>query len=163
MYWRRWIRRIIEDMEREMEFMEREMERLLREAKPGRGPYVYGFSLTVGPDGRPVFRTFGNVPRVTGEEGYRTPFVDVIHDREAGEIKVIAEIPGVSKEDIKVRASEDRVEISAERGERRYRASVDLPAEVDVESARATYNNGVLEVTFKTKEKKRPGREIAVE
>lgn len=165
-YWSRWFRRIMEDLEREFEMFERELDRMLsRVSKEGAeviGPYVYGFSVTIGPEGVPIVRTFGNVPRA--EEGYRTPFVDVIVDDKANQVRVIAELPGVSKEDIDINATEKTVEIKAERGERKYRAVVDLPVEVDVGSAKASYNNGVLEITFRPKREIRPkGTKIKVE
>ncbi|HDI85849.1 MAG TPA: Hsp20/alpha crystallin family protein [Candidatus Korarchaeota archaeon] len=166
MYWSRWFRRIIEDLEREFERFEMELDRMFSSVGSGRGeaigPYVYGFSVTIGPEGVPVVRTFGNVPRA--EEGYRTPFVDVILDEKANQVRVIAELPGVSKEDIDINATERSVEIRAERGDRKYRAVVDLPVEVDVNSAKASYNNGVLEITFKPRREVRPkGTKIKVE
>ena len=166
MYWSRWFRKIMEDLEREFERFEMELDRMFssvgREQGEVIGPYVYGFSVTIGPEGVPVVRTFGNVPKA--EEGYRTPFVDVILDEKANQVRVIAELPGVSKEDIDVNATERRVEIRAERGDRKYRAVVDLPVEVDVSSAKATYNNGVLEITFKPRREVRPkGTKIKVE
>ena len=38
------------------------------------GPFVYGYSMTVGPDGRPKVREFGNVkpPFQGGRSGFRT-------------------------------------------------------------------------------------------
>ncbi len=166
MYWSRWFRRIMEDLEREFERFEMELDRMFSSVGSGRGevigPYVYGFSVTIGPEGVPVVRTFGNVPKA--EEGYRTPFVDVILDEKANQVRVIAELPGVSKEDIDVNATERSVEIRAERGDRKYRAVVDLPVEVDVNSAKASYNNGVLEITFKPRREVRPkGTKIKVE
>jgi len=165
-YWSRWFRRIMEDLEREFERFEMELDRMFSSVGRGRGevfgPYVYGFSVTIGPEGVPVVRTFGNVPRA--EEGYRTPFVDVIVDEKANQVRVIAELPGVSKEDIDIDATERSVEIRAERGDRKYRAVVDLPIEVDVNSARASYNNGVLEITFKPRrEVRQRGTKIRVE
>ncbi len=166
MFWDRWFRRVFEDIESEIERIEEEFERAFGSLREGtRGPLVYGFSITVGPDGMPVIRRFGNLrPPTSAEEGFRTPFVDVMVDDKANEVKVIAEIPGVSKEDVKIRSTEKRVEISAERGDRKYRAEVDLPVEVDVNSGRAKYNNGVLEITFRPKEELKPeGTEIKVE
>jgi HSP20 family protein len=39
-----------------------------------------------------------------------------------------------------------------------------LPPEADIETVRSTYNNGILEITFKKKEQTKPkGKEIKVE
>jgi len=159
--WDRWFR----DVFREIEYELRRMKRLLDkhfEELTSEGPYVYGFSVAIGPEGRPVVRTFGSRPGRRGERGYRTPFIDVIKDEKEGEVRVIAEMPGVEKDDIEVRADVRSVSIKAERNGRRYRANIDLPVDVDPSSARAKYKNGILEVTLKTSEKPK-GRKIPVE
>jgi HSP20 family protein len=39
-----------------------------------------------------------------------------------------------------------------------------VPEDIDIESARSNYNNGVLEITFKKKEQQKPqGRQINIE
>ena len=115
-----------------------------------RRPYVYGFSLSVGPDGKPVIREFGNVqtgwrgPRIREE---REPLVDVMEEDK--DVVVIAELPGVEKGDIKLYAAEDHLTISVDTIERKYHRELTLPARVDPQSARASYKNGVLEVRLK--------------
>ncbi len=168
MWWNRYWKRFLEDMEKDFEDLERMMDEFFSTAKGEgeiRGPYVYGFSITIGPDGKPVIRRFGNVkPPVIEEAGYREPFVDVVVDNKANEVKVIAEIPGVDKEKIEVEATEKLVRIKAENGDRKYRTQVDLPVEVDPKSARAKYNNGILEITLKPKSPIREeGTKIKVE
>jgi len=87
------------------------------------GPFVYGYSITIGPDGKPIIREFGNVrPSITGgrfslkEE--REPLVDVITTD--NEVKVIVELPGVNKEDIKLTATEKSLNINAQSPDRKY-------------------------------------------
>ncbi|ADC64400.1 heat shock protein Hsp20 [Ferroglobus placidus DSM 10642] len=133
------------------ERMMRDFEEIVRKAESGEiKPIVRGFSIRIGPDGKPEIREFGTKPviREAGVEE-RKPLVDVIETDD--EVQVIAEMPGVSKEDIEVNASETKLEIKAEGENRRYYEVVDLPAEVDPESAKARYNNGVLEVILKKK------------
>lgn len=122
------------------------------------GPFVYGYSVKIGPDGKPEVREFGNVkpsrfgPRVTGE---REPLVDVIETD--GEVRVVAELPGVEKNDIKLHGTEDTLTISVDTPQRRYYKEVALPAKVKVKEAKTQYKNGVLEVTMpKTEEEKKP-------
>lgn len=140
------------------------------------GPIVYGYSMTIGPDGKPHVREFGNVkslsnrvhdgdetlrvgPRITTE---REPLADV--NSTDKEVKVILEIPGVKKEDIKVNADYNFVEINANDSQRKYHKTIDLPDDVDINTARSTYNNGILEVTFAKKtNKKSNGREIKID
>jgi len=73
---------LIKQIEEEFEEMEREF---FKAAEKGQvktyGPYVYGFKVTLGPDGKPIVEEFGNVKRLgnrplLSEE--REPLVDVI-------------------------------------------------------------------------------------
>ena len=163
----------IEDLFREMEEMiEREFrelsertprglirEKVLSDGSKVRefGPFVYGYSIKIGPDGRPEIREFGNIkpgvsfgrPRVNIMEE-REPLTDVITTD--GEVKVIAELPGVEKKDIKLHCTEDTLTISVDVPQRKYYKKVELPVKVEPKKAKASYKNGVLEVTLKKKE-----------
>ena len=180
-FFRSWLFEDIDEMFREFErMMEEEIKELtskiprdyLRERKlpdgsTGRewGPFVYGYSITIGPDGKPQIREFGNVkptrfgPRIREE---REPLVDVYVTN--GEVKVIAELPGVNKEDIQLHGTEDTLTISVDTPERKYYKEVKLPAKVDPKGAKTSYKNGVLEVTLPKKEERKPkGEPIKVE
>jgi len=150
--------KMLEDMERFMREFERKFLGEVRLGKPGEferyeyGPYIYGFSITIGPDGRPIIREFGNVRRVRGRPAIieeREPLVDVLESD--NEITVVVEMPGVEREKIDVKVSEDgkTLIISASNEKRKYYKEVDLPAKVDPASAKATYRNGVLEVKLR--------------
>lgn len=137
------------------------------------GPLVYGYSVTIGPDGKPEIREFGNIrpglktlgPGVTKPavaiKGSREPLTDIIEEQDA--IKVIAELPGVEKTDINLRISERKLTISAETPRRKYHKVVDLPADVDPKSSKATFKNGILEVTLKKVGGITEGHPISVE
>lgn len=74
-----------------------------------------------------------------------------------GEVKVVAELPGVEKSDVKLHGTEDTLTISVDTPQRKYFKEVRLPAKVDVKETKSTYKNGVLEVTLsKTKEERGP-------
>ncbi|MEM4699679.1 MAG: archaeal heat shock protein Hsp20 [Candidatus Nezhaarchaeales archaeon] len=129
------------------------------------GPLVYGYVATIGPDGKPRISEFGNfkpgpagAPRPTGE---REPLVDVIPSDRA--VQVVAEIPGVEKDDIKLEATEDELVIEAESERYKYRKVLKLPFKVDPKQARATYKNGVLEVVLNRLEERPRGERIKVE
>ena len=137
------------------------------------GPIVYGYSMTIGPDGKPNIREFGNVkspysgrgggfyqqPSISSE---REPLVDVSSTDK--EVKIVAEMPGVKKENIKINAYENTVEITSDDPQRKYHKVIDLPTEADTETVKSTYNNGILEVIFnKKKETKPKGKEIKIE
>ena len=149
-----------------------QMNRLLREATRGDlpdpekgGPYVYGWSLRVGPDGKPRFQEFGNVPEgryVSGETTeairQREPLVDVVEEDEL--ITITAEVPGVDKGDIDLEITEGTLIIKVDQEERKYYKEVQLPAEVDQESATASYRNGILDIELKKIKKTKKGKKI---
>jgi len=196
-WWSRWFRRRrwpffgrsffeeFEEMFREMEeMMQREFEDLskrtpsdlIRERKLPDGstvrewgPFVYGYSITIGPDGKPQIREFGNIkpstrpgrPRIDIREE-REPLVDVMESN--GEVRVIAELPGVEKKDIKLHGTETTLTISVDTPQRKYYKEVELPVEVDPKKAKSSYKNGVLEVSLPKKKKEKPkGEPIKIE
>jgi HSP20 family protein len=104
------------------------------------------------------------------------PFSDI--EETDKEVKISAEMPGVDKKDIKISATEDRIEISAEtekekkeekkgrllteRTYGKYYRRYDLPSHVNPNKIKSTFKNGVLNVTMtKTEVKKKV--EIKVE
>jgi len=94
------------------------------------------------------------------EEVTLAPCVDVYETER--EVVVKAELPGLTKEDVEVQATEDSVTIRGEfkrdeevseegyyRRERRFgrfERSIPLPAEVKPDEAKAKFQNGVLEI-----------------
>ncbi len=172
----------IDDMMREMErafsdqFKELEKElpkSLVRESKTADGgtkkeigPIVYGYSVTIGPDGKPVVREFGNVKKGEGSpwkaiQDKREPLVDVVSSGK--EVRVIAEMPGVSREDIDLTLNEKSLTISVDKEDRRFYKELELPGIVDPKGAKSTYNNGVLEVTIPLKSKGAGGLKLKVD
>ncbi|MEZ0247909.1 MAG: archaeal heat shock protein Hsp20 [Thermoproteus sp.] len=165
---KRW-QKFFEELERQID---EEFQRLAEPRYQGRGKprfYYYGFEITMGPDGKPVVREFGNV-RPRGGEGSGIevvdeiePLTDVVEDN--GKIKVVVEMPGVDKEDIKVRLSNDNrvLIISASGKDRKYYKEIPLPGEVLPDKTKATYRNGVLVVELEKRDKSKGGFEIKVE
>ncbi|MCE4615336.1 MAG: Hsp20/alpha crystallin family protein [Desulfurococcales archaeon] len=145
--------------------IEKELEDMVKKGYV-KGPYVYGVRVTIGPDGVPKVEEFGNVKR-EGDKPVVTneiePLVDVFEDN--GEIIVVAEVPGVSKEDIELKVTSRELIIRAKGKDKKYYKTIDLPKEVIPEKAKASYKNGVLEVRLKAKEtrQKDEGVEVKVE
>ena len=142
------------------------------------GPMVYSYSMTIGADGKPKVREFGNVKSLAGRgtgktniDGSRTntqitaerePLVDV--NSTDTDVKVILEMPGIRKEDIKINAYDGEVEVIANDPQRRYHKTIELPQDADIETAKSKYHNGILEVTFNKKKSTKPkGREIKID
>jgi len=72
-------------------------------------------------------------------------------------LRVVLDMPGVGKDDIKVDTTEDKAVVTAENGSRKYRADIDLKSEVRPETSKAEYKNGVLEISFSLKDKANKG------
>jgi HSP20 family protein len=82
---------------------------------------------------------------------------------EDGSIKVVAELPGVEKQDIKLHATPKTLTSSVDTPQRKYYKEIELPEEVETETAKAIYRNGVLEVTLKKTGKKPKGEPIKID
>ena len=158
---------LIRRFEDEFEDMEKEFEELIKsEGRRPESPYFYGVRIYVGPDGVPHVEQFGNIKKggkgkvILSEE--TEPMVDVMEHGD--EVLIVADMPGVEKDQIKINATEDKLYIRAEGDKRKYYKEVELPAEVDPSTAKATYRNGVLEVRIKKKGGAQPqGVEVKVE
>jgi len=113
-------------------------------------------------------RTYRRPMLVSGESrslAVREPLIDVVDEKD--HYKVIAEMPGIDKNDIDINVTEDaltiRAEIKSEKKkeekgyfyrERRYgsfQRSLTLPGEVIPEKTTAEYKNGILEIKLKKK------------
>ena len=104
------------------------------------------------------------------------PACDVFEDKDA--IKIIAEVPGVTPEDVKISLENNLLTIRGEkkqqaeektervhRYERTYgvfERSFSLPSTVDPDQIQASYQNGILTVNVPKVERARP-REIPVQ
>src|SRR6478752_5985079 len=132
--------RIFEEMDKEFEEAEDMLGRVFRTAREinpsdlvGNFPYYYGYQVTVGPDGKPHVREFGNVrPSSKGLVGQvaaqapsvREPLVDAILDEKQNTLVITAEMPGITKEDIKIHLGDGLVTIHAEKGEKKYHKEI---------------------------------------
>jgi len=137
------------------------------------GSCCYGYTMTVGPDGKPVVKEYGNAkPGLLPTSDTREPLVDIIVDEKEKVVKLIAEMPGVEKTDVKVVVEnkikvvvENKiVDLSAEHDEKKYHVKVPVKHKVDENSAKASYKNGILQIVFKLVEEEKPkGKKVEVE
>ena len=127
-------------------------------------PLFYGCTMTVGPDGKPVVQEYGNVkPDQLPISDTREPIVDTIVDEKEKVVKLIVEMPGVEKTDVKIVVDNKVVDLSAEHGEKKYHVKVPLKHTVDENSAKASYKNGILQLVFKLVAEKQTGKKVEVE
>ena len=126
-------------------------------AQPG-NPFMYGFTMRLGPDGKPRIEQFGNthpVPKAeVSVEGGREPITDLIEQDDHFTITV--ELPGVEREDVQVFATEHKLTIKVASAARKYYKEVELAAAVRADTTSATFKNGVLDVTIQKQEKRPP-------
>jgi len=130
---------------------------------------IYGFSIRtgIGQKGRPHIQTFGNIRSAEEKTGKRQikvaetrePIVDVFDEKD--HILIVAELPGVSKEDIKLDLKGDILLLEASDGRGKFAKEVLLGSPVEMESKEISYKNGILELklTKKTKNKAGPVRD----
>ncbi|OGA95890.1 MAG: heat-shock protein [Burkholderiales bacterium RIFCSPHIGHO2_12_FULL_61_11] len=118
---------------------------------------VYGFSVksALGEQGGVKIEPFGNIRR--DEEGklvevhqIREPMVDVFD--ETDHLLIIAEVPGIMQEDVRLELKDDILIFSAEKGESKYRKELLLPASFSSDQMSFTCRNGILEIRL-SKEK----------
>jgi len=137
---------------------------MLKNAGTISGPVFYGYTMTTDPEGKPVVQEYGNVqPDKLPTENKREPLIDTLVDEKEKTLKIVAEMPGVEKKDVNVVVGADKViHIDAEHGKKKYHVKVPIKHDVDAESPKATYKNGILELTFKLEDEKSKGKAIDV-
>lgn len=110
---------------------------------------IYGFTVRTAGGGIPKVEQFGNI-RAT-EEGavvadVREPMVDIFDEKK--EIVIVAEMPGVSEEEIHIEIRDDVLCLQTT-GERKYEKEILLPGVVDAKKLNKTFKNGILELRLK--------------
>jgi HSP20 family protein len=111
---------------------------------------VFGVQVKVGLGGKEIeIEPFGNVkPGFDDVEAMvhetREPVCDVFE--EEAELLIVAEMPGVAAEDVKLLLEGDLLSIRAERRDRKYSKELQLPRVVAIEKAKISANNGVVEI-----------------
>jgi HSP20 family protein len=117
--------------------------------------------MTTGPDGKSQIREFGNIKP---EKRMGRPHLDIKEKRDPladvmttdNEVRVVLELPGVEKKDIKMRGTEDSLIVSVDSPRRKFFKKLELPMKVDPKTAKSSYKNGVLEVIIQTKKDEEP-------
>ncbi|HYB75942.1 MAG TPA: hypothetical protein VEC08_03190 [Nitrososphaerales archaeon] len=156
---RKELRDMLDELEHYFEGFQKEIEDAVKSSifseDRSSWPFVAGFSFNMGPGGKPSIQAFGNNP--IRRDGFRSPINEQIVDDKNGLLRIILEMPGVEKQDINVEATEESAVITAENGEKKYRAELDLKSPVRPDSGKAEYKNGMLEISFSLKDKANKG------
>ncbi len=140
-----------------------------REIKRLRDLFEDFFDFELMPESRRLIR------RRLAEGEVWSPLVDIVDKKD--NILVKAELPGIDKKDVKISIGENSLTIRGEKKEEKevkkedyyccerafgaYSRTIDLPVEVDKNKAKATFKNGILEITLPKKEEVKP-KEIEI-
>lgn len=108
------------------------------------------------------------LPRVKWGEGFELAYPDVDIYEEDNKVVLKAEIPGVKKDELTIDVSEDAITISGEKKKEEkvekkdyfrlersfgsFSRSFSLPSGVDADKAKASFKDGVLQITLPKKE-----------
>lgn len=120
---------------------------------------VYGFSVksALGEQGGVNIEPFGNIRR--DEKGklvevhqIREPMVDVFD--ESDHLLIVAEVPGVMQEDVRLDLQDDILIFVAEKGDSKYRKELLLPSSFLSVQMSFTCRNGILEIHLSKKNTK---------
>lgn len=154
----RWFNDIYDELEKLEDMLDETMRKALdsvpdnNSVKPD---HVRGFSIKIGPDGRPRIREFNANQPLDDEADFSDdlePLVDLIEKE--GRLVVLVSLPGISKEEIDLRVTEGCLTVSVDAAEFEWYDEFKLPTKVRPKTARASYKNGVLEVSLEKLEKK---------
>ena len=111
---------------------------------------VYGFTVKMGLGDEGIkVEPFGNIHHDdesgrTVVEEVREPVVDIFEERD--HTMVVAEMPGIGTEDVRLEVKDDLLTIIAEKGDKRYRKEVLLPESFQREKMKVSCTNGVVEI-----------------
>src|SRR6266581_1544798 len=92
---------------------------------------------------------FGTAKPSLGVKEEREPLVDAMVQSDT--VKVVAELPGVEKSDIALECDGRNLVLKVDTDKRRFYKSLELPVEVDPDTSKASYKNGVLELVLTRK------------
>lgn len=139
-----------------------DMERLFDDFGGYRFPSLFG---------REIFPFAGEFESVAW-----APKIEVLRDN--GDMTVRAELPGLTKDDVKVELTDEALTISGERKEEKeekregfyhtersygtFYRQIPLPQGVDTGKATASFNNGVLEVTIQVPKMEARSRTVEI-
>ncbi|WP_259372357.1 Hsp20/alpha crystallin family protein [Salinarchaeum sp. IM2453] len=81
------------------------------------------------------------------ESGFGMDIHVNVHETDE-EIRVVADVPGIEQDDLSLMCDGEVLTIEVKTPDRETEERISLPGKVDEHSAAATFNNGILEVSF---------------
>ena len=99
-----------------------------------------------------------NVPQVRKHEGTMS------YEERDKDIVFTIDMPGVAKKDIDIKVEDHSIRVKAENGgKRNYNYSRKFKPTVDIDSAKATFKNGVLDISLTKTEEISKGKSVKIQ
>jgi HSP20 family protein len=111
---------------------------------------IYGFTVKVGlGEDKVCVEPFGNIRKdeKSGQavvQEMREPVIDLFEEEDY--TLLVAEMPGVSAEDVKLEVKDDLLTIHAEKKDKKYHKEVLMPGSFPREKMLVSCNNGIVEI-----------------
>jgi|TARA_Y100000310_G_scaffold325731_1_gene389666 HSP20 family molecular chaperone IbpA len=102
---------------------------------------------------KPVVRREKAEPKHKGSMSYEEREKDIVFT---------IDMPGVQKKDISVRAEKHSISVTAENSSRNYNYKRNFKPTIDPDSAKATFTNGVLDITLTKVEATPSGKVVKI-
>ena len=139
---------IFEDFEHEMNTdLAKMINKIESENQDRSEPFIYGYSINIDENGKAEINEFGNIKADSDENlevtESREPLIDLIDGKNS--VTVVIEVPGVEKSDIRIEIKESKLVVSTTNSKNYYK-EIPLESKIISNSARAKYNNGILEI-----------------
>lgn len=158
-WWRRrkkkdpWLNDLYDELERLGDLIDETMQKAFKNSSkdgPKKHNRFKSYSVKIDPDGKPRIRKYDNrQPPQTESEiiDDQEPLVDIIEEKDT--VLILAALPGVNKDDINLRLTENNLTFSVDSTDFEWYDELKLPTRVNPKEARASYKNGVLEIKVK--------------
>ena len=115
------------------------------------GMFVYEFSINIEKNNKPKIKKIKHVKSISEAKSFledlysNEELVDILENEK--EFKIILEILGIKKSEIKIRVTENSIIIFAEN--QKYWKKISMPKKIKPNLVKSTYNNGILEINVK--------------
>ncbi|RLG59756.1 hypothetical protein DRN86_03750 [Candidatus Geothermarchaeota archaeon] len=151
-WWEKRREEIIKELEKLITILEESIGKILEELYEEENlaePHVYGISFSIGPNGEPLIEKIKEFEQGNHFEDLsrREPMTETYHEN--GEEIILMELPGAEEKSIKLKVSENCLEVTAKGENRSYYKKLILEEPICMKNIKTSYKNGILEIRIK--------------